>query len=82
MVAQTAVGLSDPWAMVWLLWAWMFEAFSPWCCTALPYVMATTGKAEYVSRELLAGNALYCLPQAEAGLNEALKTRSQCVIST
>lgn len=81
-VAQTAVALSHPWAVVWLLWARVFEAFSPLCCTALLYLMATASKAEHLSRELIAGCATYCLPWAEAGLYHALKNRSQCVITT
>lgn len=74
------VGLSDPWTMVWLLWAWVFVAFSPLCCTALLYVMTATGKADYSSRELIVGYAMYCLPWDGASLSKASKTRSQCVI--
>lgn len=81
MVAQIAVGLSDPWTVVWLLWAWVFEVFSPLCCTVLLYKVATAGKAENLSRELIAGYAMCCLPWAEAGLNWALKNRCQCVTS-
>lgn len=49
-----------------------------WHSIAVPDGCSWEGRA--LVRELIAGFAMYCLPWAEAGLNQALKTRSQCVI--